>query len=206
MPNDNPTFPPAPKRPPPKPVRIPAVVEKYELSKPYQVNPFKGIQKPPEDTPVNPPKRRPTPSELDLDVVRHTEQINGLERRIGSLEAISASTDSKLDSISKLLNTEIHDRKLEKAAKEDEKVKEDQKTKRYQAVLIAIPLILSPILGLASSYLSKDTPKPTSDVVKVVVSPYTEDADECKDSAKSKQEFIDCIRQAQLKNTPVFNK
>lgn len=195
--NQNPTIPPVPKRPPAKPVKIPPVVE----TRAYHIDPYQGIN---QIHPAKPVKRHHTPSEVDLEVVRHDEQLKALERRVDGLEEVTGSIDTKLDKITESLTQEISERKLEKAAKEEIKVKEDQKSKRLQAILIAIPLILSPILGFASSYLSKPTPSYQSSTV--VVSEYTQEVAKCKEISQSQQQFTECVRDKQLKNTPIFEK
>lgn len=196
----NPTIPPVPKRPPAKPIKIPPVTETHG-SRSYHVDPYHGIN---QIRPMEAPKRHATPSEVDLHVVRHDEQLKAHERRIGDLEGVADVVDKKLDKISDAITKSDNERALEKAIKDDEKVKEDQKTKRVQAILIAIPLILSPILGFASSYLSKPTPDYKTDTV--IVSEYNQDAAECRDKSKGRDEFVACIRKAQLKNTPNFEK
>lgn len=196
----NPTIPPVPKRPPAKPVRIPPITEKTG-ARSFHIDPYQGINK---LHPVTPSVRHPSPSETDLEVVRHEEQIKGLERRLDGLEEVTSVIDSKMDKIADALAKSDNERALEKAVKEDAKVTEDQKTKRLQAILIAIPLILSPLLGFGASYLSKPTPDYRTNTV--VVSEYTQAAADCKTRSKSAQEFVECVREAQLKNTPVFEK
>ena len=198
--SQNPTIPPVPKRPPAKPNKIPPVTETTG-ARAYHVNPYQGIN---QLHPVEQSKRRPTPSEVDLHVVRHDEKINGLERRVGDLEDVAKSVDTKLDKISDAIAKSDHERSLEKAIKEDAKVVEDQKTKRLQAILIAIPLILSPLLGFGASYLSKPTPDYKTD--SVIVSEYNQDAADCRKKSSGKDTFVACIREAQLKNTPAFDK
>lgn len=197
---ESPTIPPVPKRPPPKPNKIPPVVETAGTRK-YPIDPFQGINRI-HHAPA--PIRPPSPSETDLEVVRHEEQIKGLERRIGDLEDTAKSVDKKLDNISEVLTSELNSRKLSEAAKEEQKTIEDQKTKRFQALLVAIPLILSPILGFYASYMQKPTPDYKTPVV--VVSEYTEDAAKCKESSRSQEQYVKCIREAQLKNTPKFEQ
>ncbi len=198
--SQNPTIPPVPKKPPPKPNKIPPVTETIGVHKHY-VDPFRGIN---QLHPVMPPARHASPSETDLDVVRHDEQLKGLERRVGSLETMTNSIDHKLDKVIEIQHQEIVSRKLSEAAKDEVKTLADQKTKRFQALLIAIPLILSPILGFWGSYMSKPTPDYKTNVV--VVSEYTEDAAKCLKEQKTRESYELCIRTAQLKNTPNFEK
>lgn len=196
----NPTIPPVPKRPPAKPVKIPPISETVG-PRSYHVNPYQGINK---IHPVAPSIRHPSPSETDLEVVRHEEQIKGLDRRVEGLEEVAKSVDGKLDKISDVLFEEINTRKLSDAIKDETKTKEDQKTKRFQALLIAIPLILSPILGFYASYMSKPTPDYKTNTV--VVSDYTQEVAKCKKDEKDIQKYVECVREAQLKNTPAFEK
>ncbi len=205
--NQNPTIPPVPKRPPAKLPNIPPVKE-IAGSRSYHVDPYQGINR---IHPAEHPKRRPTPSEVDLHVVRHDEQIKGLGKelsgladRVSDLEDVSKSVDAKLDKICEVQAQEIQNRKISEAVKDDEKVREDQKTKRLQAILIAIPLILSPLLGFGASYLSKPTPDYKTNTV--VVAQYNKDSAACLEHSKARAEFEACIREAQLKNTPVFEK
>ncbi len=174
------------------------------------MNPYAGLGKSisiPDDRkqlPPAPPKRHSTPSEVDFYVIRHDEQLKGLERRVDGLEDVSGSMDSKLDKITETLQQEIQSRALEKVTKDDEKHQEDQKTKRFQLVLSAIPIILAPLIALFTGYMQKPTPDYKSNVV--VVSEYTQEAAECKKTAQSKQQFVECVRDAQLKNTPQFER
>lgn len=198
--SDKPTIPPIPKRPPPKPVKIPPVQEKI-ATVPRIVNPYQGINR----THHNPEPIRPSQtSETDLEVVRHGVELKGLERRLEDVEDITTTLDTKLDSLTEVVNRDIAERKLEKAVKEDEKVKEDQKTKRFQALMVAIPLILGPILGFLGATMAH--PAPNYKTSTVIVSEYTEEAAKCAKESHSKQEYVECIRDKQLKNTPAFEK
>ncbi len=196
--NQNPTIPPKPARPPPRPNRIPPVTEKVTATH-HIVDPFRGFRAKP---PIPEPSRPVQSSETDLEVVRHDEQIKGLERRLGGLEDTTESLDSKVDKLIHTIKDESLERKLEKATKDEEKVQEDQKTKRFQALLMAIPLILAPILGFFGSYMAKAPPDYKTNTV--VVSEYTQEAAKCKETQKDEHNFIQCVREAQLKNTPTF--
>ncbi len=192
---------PPPKRPPPKSPNIPPVTETTG-HRSYPVDPYSALTK---NLPVKPPARPATASEHDYEVVRHGEQIRSLDRRLEAVEEVVPSILDKLDTINDKVTTEINDRKLEKATKEQEKVQEDQKTKRLQAILIAIPLILSPILGIVTSYLSRETPN-KQEITKVIVSEYTEAAQKCLKENETIPSYEQCIRKAQLENTPLFRK
>ncbi len=176
-----------PKRPPPKNPNIPPVVEKFD-SKVRIVDPYRGLGS---GVPVKPFKRHPTPSELDITQARHDEQIKGLDRRVETLEEIAGSMDSKVDKLIDSFNEEKKSRELERAAREYDKTQQDHKTKRFQALLAALPLLLAPLLGFFGVYMGKDT-----------VSQYTKDAQECEKHRSSRSAFIQCIRDAQVKNTP----
>jgi hypothetical protein len=200
--NENPTVPPkSPNRPAPKPNKIPPVKETTVPFRHY-VDPYRDISR---NVPSEPPKRQPSRSELDLEVVRHEEQIRSLERRVGTTEATITKIDQNVDEIKQVLAQESYSRDVKESIKEEAKIKEDQKTKRYQALFAAIPLILAPILGFYASYMSKEPPQ-KHEITTVVVSDYTQEAADCEKTQKSKEEFEQCIRNAQLKNTPVFRK
>lgn len=199
---ENPTIPPAPKRAQPKPIRIPPVVEEFH-PKAKSIDPYRGINRVPV---IEQPKRHYTPSELDVTTARHHEQLRGLERRVDDLEDVSGSMDQKMDEALELIRNERQARELAETVKQLEKTNEDQKTKRLQAILIAIPLIVSPFLGFFGSYMGKDTSVDKFVPTTVVVSEYNQDAAKCKETKKSKEAFIQCIRDAQLKSTPIFDE
>ncbi len=200
--SDKPTLPPTPpKRPPAKPT-IKPVQESFSPNVRI-IDPFKGLPKEPV---LEKPRRHYTPTELDITTARHDEQIKGLERRVDTLEEVTDSADKKMDEVLDLVRNEKQARELAAAIKEQEKINEDQKTKRLQAILVAIPLILSPIIAGFTSYMGRDTDAAKHIPTTVVVSEYTQEAAKCKETQKSEKAFVECIREAQLKNTPIFGQ
>lgn len=203
--NQNPTLPPKPVRPPPKPIKIPPVKEVDATGNRILVDPYAGLKKIAQPVPEA-RKRLPSASDVEIGVALHTEQIKTLERRVDTVEGTLQSFDTKLDTISSILTQEKHDRELNEAKKEEDKVQEDQKTKRFQALLVALPLILSGLLAFYTAYKAVPDPPQKHEVVKVVVSEYTEEAQKCLETQKRQDEFEQCIRNAQLRNTPLFRR
>lgn len=206
--NQNPTVPPAPKRPPPKPAKIPAVREIDGTGNRILVDPYGPIRKkqPSNHDFENERTTRPSAPDIAMAVVLHNQQIKVLEKRLDTTEGLVTGLDSKMDEISTLLTTEIHDRKIKEAANHDEQLRYEQKTKRFNVFLSAIPIILSGALAFYTAYHQFPDKPQQQEIVKVIVSDYTEEVEKCRKDMTKNEDFVQCVRNAQLKNTPVFRK
>jgi hypothetical protein len=145
------------------------------------------------------------PSSPEVTVAAHAERLNAIERRLDAVERLPEKLDAldqKFDLLRDDFNRETTERKLKEATKEDEKVKEDQKTKRFQAFLTALPIILAPILGVITSVLMQKPSDPPT--VHVDIPAYVQEVDKCKRDNKDKTAWAECVRAAQLRNTPAF--
>lgn len=177
--------PPKPNRPLAKPAKLPVI--RSENAVPF--------------FPRQEPRIRPAiASETELRVAADHERLNALERRVDGQADVLERVDTTVTAISKSLSDEITTRKLAEATKSEEKSKEDHKTKRFMALIAAIPIILAPIGSILTNVLSKnDQAAPIQTTV--IKSQYMVDVEECAKSPDP-DAWQNCVRTAQLKALP----
>ena len=152
------------------------------------------------------PRIRPqAASDTDLVVAADHERLNALERRLGRLEPILERVDTNTAEVRKDLADEIRARELKEITKDGEKTVQEHKTKRFMALLAALPIILAPLGVIGANKLSQlNQAAPIQTVVHV--SEYQKEVTKCAETEKDPQSWQECVSMAQLRATPLMKR